>query len=73
MSEVDVPLDTDELDEDMADRCKFGVDDKLTLRQEENRKKIEVYIKRRLTSLDFIHKADEINLDQSAVDESLHI
>ena len=32
MSEVDVPLDTDELDEDMADRCKFGVDDKLTLR-----------------------------------------
>ena len=32
MSEVDVPLETDELDDDMADRCKFGVDEKLTFR-----------------------------------------
>ena len=43
------------------------------MRQKENRRKTEVYINRQLTSLNFIHKVDEINLDQSAADKSVQV
>ena len=75
---IGVLIDSEELDDDMAVlkdilRSKFGVDDNLTLRQKENRRQEEVYINRQLTSLNFIHKMDEINLDQSTVDKSVQV
>ena len=67
---VDVVIDTEENDDDISVlkdllRKKFGVDDNLTFRQQQNQATTNVYISRQLTSLNFIHGAEEINLGQS--------
>ena len=72
---VDFVIGTEENDDDIAVlrdliRKRFGVDDNLTFRQQQNQAKTNHYITRQLTSLNFIHAAKEINLGQSDVLES---
>ena len=48
-------------------RNRFGVDENLTFRQQQNQAKTNTYISRQLTSLNFIHASEEFDLDQSDV------
>ena len=54
-------------------RNKFGINDKLTFRQKQNLEKTNTYINRQLTSLNFIHKAHVINVDQSDTSASIDV
>ena len=74
-SEKDMVVGTDELADDMSIlrellRQKFGVDDKLTFRQRQNLEKANAYMEKQLTSLNFIHRATVINVDQYDVKEN---
>ena len=74
---VDFVIDEED-DDDIAVlrdliRNKFGVDDNLTFRQQQNQVKTNNYISRQLSSFNFIHAATEINLGQSDVNETLVI
>ena len=78
MNAVDFQIDNEENYDDLAIlrgliRNEFGVDDNLTFRQKQNQAKTNTYISRQLTSLNFIHSAEEINLGQSDVNESIGI
>ena len=48
-------------------RNRFGVDENLTFKQQQNQAKTNSYISRQLTSLNFIHASEEFDLDQSDV------
>ena len=66
----DVVIGTDVLADDISMlqellRNIFGVNDEVTFRQRQNLEKTNVYMQKQLTSLNFIHTASVINLDQS--------
>ena len=75
MNAVDFIIDNEEKSDDIEVlrdliRNEFGVDDHLTFRQKQNQAKTNTYISRQLTSLNFIHSAEEINIGASDVNES---
>ena len=75
---ADIVVTTDDVTDDVALleallRNTFGVNDELTFRQKQNLQKTNAYLNRQLTSLNFIHKAHVINVDQSDVSESIEV
>ena len=75
---ADVVITTNDVADDVALleellRNQFGVNDKLTFKQKQNRQKTNEYINRQLTSLNYIYTAHVINVDQSDVSESIEV